>query len=286
MNKFFLLLLASACLLSQSVNGQDTVQPAVEFTTTTNASRVGVNFVMGYQFTVQAPVILTSLGAVLQGNSVQPVFGALPASMQVGLWDDAKNLLVSAAVSNSDPLVGHFNYTPVAETRLLPGVSYTIAGLVPSGASVLSDVPAMTPGSLVVYGGPRSFVSSTLAFPAGDVIRLRGNYFGASFTYSGAPSPIARSGHDRYVATGVPVILDGSASFGSSGDLLNGSPLTWKWALVSKPVGSAVELSGADSPAPSFVPDRPGVYVAQLIVQEESARSRPSTVSITVAGAR
>src|SRR5258708_4426112 len=163
-NKLFLLLLAPASLLPQepAERGQR-AEPAVEFTTTSNASQVGVNFVLGYQFTVRAPVILNSLGAVLRDNSARPIFGALPAAMPVGVWDDARNLIVSATVSASDPLIGHFNYTKVAHTLLMPGVNYTVAGLVPSGGSVLSDVPAMTPGALIVYGGAPGPRSQTLA---------------------------------------------------------------------------------------------------------------------------
>jgi hypothetical protein len=279
-NKLFLLLLAPASLLPQDTpaRGQN-AEPAVEFTTTSNASQVGVNFVLGYQFTVRAPVILNSLGAVLQGNSARPIFGALPAAMPVGVWDDARNLIVSATVSPSDPLIGHFNYTKVADTRLMPGVNYTVAGLVPSGRSVLSDVPAMTTGALIVYGGPRSLASKTLAFPAGDSIALRGSYFGASFTCTGGAHPVAMAGRDRNVTTGAVVKLDGSTSFSG-----NGSALTSGWKLISIPPGSAAALSGADSPTPWFVPDREGEYVAQLIVDDGAGHSTPSTVSITAAG--
>ena len=49
-NKLFLLLLAPACLLPQeSAERGHRAEPAVEFTTTSNASQVGVNFVLGYQ---------------------------------------------------------------------------------------------------------------------------------------------------------------------------------------------------------------------------------------------
>jgi hypothetical protein len=171
-NKLFFVLLLPASLLAQR---RPLAAPAVEFTTTSNASQAGVNFVLGYRFTVTSPVVLNSLGAVLQDNSARPVFGALPSSMPVGLWDDTQNLLVSATVSASDPLIGHFNYTRVADRLLLPGINYTIAGLVAPGSSVLSDVPAMVPGSTIVYVGPRSLASEALAYPAGDAIGLRKN---------------------------------------------------------------------------------------------------------------
>ncbi len=293
MNKHFILLLVPPVLFSQDIvtpniitRGPLPAAPAVEFTSTSNASQAGANLVLGYQFTVRMPVILTSLGAILQGSSTSPVFGALPASMPVSLWDEDQNLLVSATVSASDPAMGHFNYRQVAKTLLVPGVSYTIAGLVSPGRSVLSDVPGITPGSEIVFDGPRSFASKTLAFPETDAIGSRKNYFGASFTYSGAREPVALSGRDRNGITGAVVKLDSSASFSETH-----SPLSWNWTLVSKPVGSKAELSEADSAAPSFTPDLAGVYVARLVISDGSVHSEPSTVLITAglseaAGAR
>jgi hypothetical protein len=285
MNKLFILLLAPPALFSQVTIAPNTIAirplvaaPAVEFTSTSNASQAGVSLVLGYQFTVRTPVILTSLGAILHGSSTSPVFGALPASMPVGLWDEDQNLLISATVSASDPAMGHFNYRQVAKTLLVPGVGYTIAGLVPPGLSVLSDVPGVTPGSEIVLDGPRSFASKTLAFPETDAIGLRKNYFGASFTYTGAREPVALSGPDRNVVAGAVVKLDGSASFSETHSLLS-----WGWTLVSKPAGSKTELFEADSPAPSFTPDLAGVYIARLVISDSSdasVRSQPSTVSI------
>ena len=273
------LLMAPVSLLCQDTSLRDRpAEPSVEFTTTSNASQAGVDFVMGYQFTVRSPVLLTSLGAVLRGSNSQPVFGALPVSMPVGLWDQAQNLLVSATVSASDPLTGHFNYAPVAAITLMPGVAYTVAGLVPKGWSVLSDVPALAPGSRIVYGGPRTLASHALAFPPADQIKQRQSYFGASFQYTGGTSPVAMPGRDRKAARGAEVKLDGSASFAPMGSLLG-----WEWVLISVPPGSTAVLSGADSATPSLVPDREGVYVARLIVKDGASRSTPSTVSIVVA---
>lgn len=280
MKRLFCLVLAPVCLFSQEIEARRNrvAEPAVEFTTTTNASEVGTDFVIGYQFTVRSPVILTSLGAVLQANSVRPVFGTLPVTMQVGLWDEAENLVVSATVSTADPQEGHFNYKQVTETLLVPGVSYVVASLVPPGLSVLSDVPAMVPGSLVVYGGSKSLASKTLTYPTGGDFALRKSYFGASFTYMVGISPVARPGQDRSANVGDVVKLDGSGSFSGSGGSLRS-----RWALVSVPQGSGAAFSAADSTTPSFVPDREGVYVAQLIVTEGSTPSVPSTVSVIVA---
>jgi hypothetical protein len=52
------------------------------------------------------------------------------------------------------------------------------------------------------------------------------------------------------------------------------------WSL-STPAGSNASLSGAKGEFPSFVPDVPGTYVAQLIVKDAFATSAPATVSIS-----
>jgi hypothetical protein len=251
-------------------------EPAIEFPATTNASQLGASFMVGYRFTVKEPVILTSLGAVLKSSGIQPVFGGLPASLDVSLWDSSGNLLVAATVSGDDPARGHFNYHAVPGTALVRGVTYTIAALVPAGWSVLSDVPGLTPGSAVVYGAPVSVVSTTRAFPSGDAI-ARNGYFGAGFTFVNGSAPVAAAGHDSSFHLGVPVRLNGSESF-SPAD----RPLAWEWKLVSVPEGSAAALHGVDSQSPSFTPDREGLYRVQLTVHDGRTRSVPSTVSIVV----
>ena len=91
MNKLICLLLAPVALFAQDA--------AVKFatTTTTNASQFGVGFVVGFQFTVSQPITVTALGAVLgdapRDAPLKPVFGALPTSMQVGLWEPTDRAL-------------------------------------------------------------------------------------------------------------------------------------------------------------------------------------------------
>jgi hypothetical protein len=176
MNKLICLLLAPLALF-----GQDT---AVKFATTTNASRFGVGFVVGFEFTVNAPITVTALGAVLADAPLKPVFGALPRSMQVGLWNNKRQLLASANVSETNTLTGHFNYAPVKATELKPGARYTIGGVVAAGQSSLSDVPDLTTGHDITYVGPKTLISNSLAFPAKDVLGQRKNYFGPSFSYT------------------------------------------------------------------------------------------------------
>ena len=72
------------------------------------------------------------------------------------------------------------------------------------------------------------------------------------------------------------VSLDGSGS--SDAD---GQPLTYAWAITSKPAGSTATLSNPTSVSPTFVADLPGAYVVQLIVNDLTTSSAPDTVTIT-----
>ena len=75
--------------------------------------------------------------------------------------------------------------------------------------------------------------------------------------------------------------LDGSAS--SDPDAWP-SALTYQWSFVSVPAGSTLvnaDIDRADTSTPSFVPDKEGVYVLQLAVND-GANSAADNVSVTV----
>lgn len=89
--------------------------------------------------------------------------------------------------------------------------------------------------------------------------------------------PAANAGPDRNVAPGVLVILDGSGSSDSNGDLL-----AYSWALLSIPAGSTSTLTSPASVHPSFTPDIPGNYLIGLTVSDGAATSSPDTVAVSV----
>ena len=91
-------------------------------------------------------------------------------------------------------------------------------------------------------------------------------------------APVARAGPDQSVFVGDTVRLDASGSSDVDGD-----GLTFAWSLLAFPTGSTATLSAPTGESPTFVADRPGTYVAQLIVNDGALSSSPdSTVTITV----
>ncbi len=102
----------------------------------------------------------------------------------------------------------------------------------------------------------------------------------ALVTVSTANSPpVANAGPNQTVSLGATVVLNGSLSSDADGD-----PLTYSWSLVAKPAGSTAVISNVHVVSPTFVADQPGSYIAQLVVNDGTADSAPSTVTVTVAG--
>ncbi len=88
--------------------------------------------------------------------------------------------------------------------------------------------------------------------------------------------PRADAGPDQSFQVGMTVVLNGSHSIDDDGD-----PLTYQWILVSSPNGSSTGLLNDVAVNPSFVPDLPGAYVVQLMVNDGTVDSLPDLVSIS-----
>lgn len=87
--------------------------------------------------------------------------------------------------------------------------------------------------------------------------------------------PLAIVETDALARVGRAVVLDGSASHDPQGQLLR-----YRWSLVTAPEGSRAAIDAAD-PAPALIPDRPGAYVLELVVEAaDGARSAPQRRTI------
>jgi len=94
-------------------------------------------------------------------------------------------------------------------------------------------------------------------------------------------APVADAGLDQTVFVGATVQLNGTASVDA-----DGNPLTFRWALTTRPDGSVAVLVDDTTPTPRFDVDVFGTYVAQLIVNDGQADSAPDTVTISTENSR
>lgn len=89
--------------------------------------------------------------------------------------------------------------------------------------------------------------------------------------------PVACISAPEEVVKGARVELDGTGSRDPEGE-----PLTYRWALVSKPQGSAAEIGDPTSPTAWFTADAEGIYRVRLVVSDGTNYSRPAGARINV----
>jgi PKD repeat protein len=89
--------------------------------------------------------------------------------------------------------------------------------------------------------------------------------------------PVADAGDDQEQLVGQTVQLDGGESSDDDGDRL-----TYAWSFTARPDTSMATLSSTTAVNPTFVPDLPGTYVVQLIVNDEQLESDPDTAIVTI----
>ena len=159
---------------------------------------------------------------------------------------------------DGDSLTYHWSFT-----SLPPGSTATLSNPLAVSPTFTIDRPGSYGVQLIVNDGtlssdPDGVVVSTVNSP-----------------------PVANAGTDRTALVGQTITLDGSASSDVDGDAL-----TFRWSLTSVPAGSAATLSDINAVMPSFVVDRPGAYVAQLIVNDGSADSAPDVVTVNTANSK
>lgn len=88
--------------------------------------------------------------------------------------------------------------------------------------------------------------------------------------------PVASAGEAIHAVTLVPLFLDGSASFDPDGD-----EITFHWTLAELPTGSTASIADASRPNPQFIPDLPGPYVFELVVNDGQQASPPARVTVS-----
>jgi hypothetical protein len=122
----------------------------------------------------------------------------------------------------------------------------------------VADLPGSYVAQLIVNDGITNSLASTVTISTNAV-----------------PAPIANAGSPQTVLHGSTVQLNGSAVDPGN------RPITFAWSFTSKPVGGNAVFSNPAIANPTFVADRPGNYIAQLIASNPFSSSTPVTVTIT-----
>jgi hypothetical protein len=141
-----------------------------------------------------------------------------------------------------------------------------------SSTATLSDPAAVNPFftadmdgtytiSLVVNDGIMNSVADSVTITAA--------------TYNSPP--VAHAGSDGNVVAGdtATVTLDGSQSSDIDSD-----PLSYTWAIHTKPAGSNAALSDSTAVQPTFTADVEGSYVFTLVVNDGTVDSMPASVTV------
>lgn len=189
----------------------------------TGAYDESASYVLGWTFTAQTPLIVTQLGFFTDPTYYDPnnPYYSDPnqaaqgtqtyaQSHAIGLYTADGTLLMSATVTQTDPLVGnYFRYAAptlapgVTSFTLTPGSTYVIAGVTGADDPYLSDViqpngtSALTVDPALIYGqGVFTSGASLTDFPDQSDPISGPSFFGPDFrfttpTAAPEPSPLA-----------------------------------------------------------------------------------------------
>ena len=191
------------------------------------------------------PNVGDTLRVILALSSAAP-----PGSTQAGRCEnpDPSTCSVTVSLTSDNPNVA----------AVQPSVSYF-----PDGSSqAINQIPitATGLGTTVIHAGAPPYIpDSIITITVGKVPILQ---------------PTASAGSNQNVTAGATVQLTGT------GTDPQGLPLTYQWSLT-RPSGSTAVLSSATVPNPTFVADKAGTYSAQLVVNNGTLSSAPSSVTIT-----
>jgi hypothetical protein len=139
------------------------------------------------------------------------------------------------------------------------GSTATLSQTSTASTTFVADVAGTYVARLVVNDGTVNSAPSTVTITA----------------TSPGGGPVANAGPAQSVIVPTTVVLNGSGSTAAPG-----ATLTYSWTLTTRPTGSTAVLTGSNTVQPTFTADLAGTYVASLVVNDGSANSAPSTVTI------
>jgi hypothetical protein len=197
--------------------------------------------------------------------SGQYIFPVLPPSSMLSVLP----AVPAVTRTNAYPLNFALDATPSKTTDVIEGTSWSLLY-----RPAASTATVASSGLTVPFNPDRDGVY---------VAQLKTSFWGywsnptAIGILTHGALPVANPGTTQFGLWTAPVIrtLNGSASHDP-----DGHSLTYRWALLARPVGSTAQLSSFTAVAPSFTADVDGAYVFQLIVNNGLADSLPATVSV------
>lgn len=93
-------------------------------------------------------------------------------------------------------------------------------------------------------------------------------------------APLSKAGDDRQFRTNCGgVELDGTDSVDPNGDAIQ-----YDWSFVSKPAGSNAQIADPTAGVTYFIPDVPGLYTVELVVNDGKIAAPPDAFSVQVSG--
>ncbi len=200
-------------------------------------------------------------------TNTPPVIDLSASSLQVGRFTLPTKAILTARLGNSG-LVSVPTNVPMAFYDGDPQAGGSLIG-------VALSTNALAPGQyedLSINWAAPTITNHTVFVVADDP--GNGNYHFQEITYSNNTfsvvedlaailPPIAYAGPNQNVNAGDTVSLNGRDSFDPQG-----RPLTYRWSMLSIPIGSQAQLTGTNTVSPSFVTDVGGLYSAQLVVND------------------
>ncbi len=196
-----------------------------------------------------------------------PVIDLSASYLQVGRRSLPTNALLTARLGNSG-LVSVPTNVPMAFYDGDPQAGGNLIGV---AWSTIPMAPGMYQDLSVTWAAP-TITTHTVFVVADDPgtgtnlyqeINLANNTFSVAVDLSAILPPIADAGPNQNVNAGDTVVLNGRGSSDPQG-----RPLTYKWSMLSIPIGSQAHLTGTNTVNPSFVTDVGGLYSAQLVVND------------------
>jgi hypothetical protein len=147
-------------------------------------------YVLGWEFTVSAPITVDALGALDRGGD-----GFAYGPQQVGLWKTDGTLLASVSVTSDDPLTSWWRFADITPITLEAGESYIVASQGGEGYLFFAN-GTTAPGVTYVQDRHSGDIGTPpyteLYFPNytdSYTVVTNAGYFGGNFMMSAVPVP-------------------------------------------------------------------------------------------------